>query len=545
MHSSETSLTKLRVNSEVRLQEEVRTEQRKKAVMMLVLHHLVTHGYVETAERLQSEANVSLKKWTVADNVDLISIVQEFENFHQLKFGRVPKIIRALSVGEAPIQTPKSLNPRNPTYDDLARQNPRDDTSIPDSVAKLTRISPSKVVPPIQQRRSSDSQRTNPPPTAEAPNQKYHPSSSIDGIVVSSTTIRSHPTATNHKDNKPASHDETPVDPVGDLYAERLLKPLPGYGNSEFKELASIITRDIFVENPNVKWDDIAGLDVPKRLVREAVVYPIKFPELFTGILSPWQGILLYGPPGTGKTMLAKAIATECRTTFFNISASSIVSKWRGDSEKLVRVLFELARYHAPSTIFLDELESIMSQRSSDNSEHEGSRRMKTELLIQMDGLAKLTSGSQHIFLLAASNLPWELDIAMLRRLEKRILIDLPDEKARRHMFQHHLGPNLRDPSGRLLVDELDYAKSASLTPGYSGSDIKLVCKEAAMRPLRAVFELLEADGGVDSNLPAADLRRRISMEDVLAALSCTKPAASNTSLEQKYRQWQQEYASE
>jgi katanin p60 ATPase-containing subunit A1 len=114
--------------------------------------------------------------------------------------------------------------------------------------------------------------------------------------------------------------------------------------------------------------------------------------------------------------MLAKAVATECNTTFFNISASSLISKWRGDSEKLVRVLFDLARYHAPSTIFLDELESIMGHRS--DNEHEGSKRLKTELLIQLDGLAK---SDDLVFLLAASNLPWDLDMAMLRRLEKRV----------------------------------------------------------------------------------------------------------------------------
>ncbi|CAF4975990.1 unnamed protein product, partial [Rotaria socialis] len=125
---------------------------------------------------------------------------------------------------------------------------------------------------------------------------------------------------------------------------------------------------DIYLHDPSVRWDSIIGLDAAKRTIKEAVVYPIRYPQLFTGILSPWKALLLYGPPGTGKTLLAKAVATECKTTFFNISASTIVSKWRGDSEKLVRVLFELARFHAPSTIFLDELDAIMSQRGGGNA---------------------------------------------------------------------------------------------------------------------------------------------------------------------------------
>lgn len=142
----------------------------------------------------------------------------------------------------------------------------------------------------------------------------------------------------------------------------RVLKGMPDFGDiQELKDLAAYLQRDIIVENPNVKFKEIIGLDDAKRLLKEAVQIPLKYPHFFTGILEPWRGVLLYGPPGTGKTMLAKAVATECGTTFFNISASSVVSKWRGESEKLIRVLFELARHYQPSTIFLDELDSIMS----------------------------------------------------------------------------------------------------------------------------------------------------------------------------------------
>lgn len=212
---------------------------------------------------------------------------------------------------------------------------------------------------------------------------------------------------------KPGAAQE--IESHQEFYENRLLKPLPEYPG-DLKELAITIHRDICQANPGVHFQDIVGLTQAKRLLKEAVLMPLKYPHLFTGLLEPWKGVLLFGPPGTGKTMLAKAVATECRTTFFNISASSIVSKWRGDSEKLVRVLFELSRYYEPSTIFIDEIDSIMSQR--DTGEHEGSRRMKTELLVQLDGLLKSDS---KVFLLAASNLPWDLDAALLRRLEKRV----------------------------------------------------------------------------------------------------------------------------
>ncbi|XP_063432770.1 katanin p60 ATPase-containing subunit A-like 2 isoform X3 [Mytilus trossulus] len=321
---------------------------------------------------------------------------------------------------------------------------------------------------------------------------------------------------------------------------DRILKPLGGYVgyNSEWRELAQSISRDIFVQNIDVKWDDIIGLDHAKRLSKEAVVYPIKYPQLFRGILSPWKGLLLYGPPGTGKTLLAKAIATECHTTFFNISATSIVSKWRGDSEKLVRVLFEMARFYAPSTIFIDELEAIMSQRGSQGgtSEHEGSRRMKTELLVQMDGLAKT---DDLVFLLAASNLPWELDQAMLRRLEKRIIVDLPTLEARKAMFKFHLPSVVMPKEGGLeLLSNVDYDVLAARTEYYSGSDLKLVCKEAAMRPVRKIFDALEKNEPGELHLRLDT----ITTTDVLKAIERTRPSASIN--KEKYTQWQKDYES-
>lgn len=211
------------------------------------------------------------------------------------------------------------------------------------------------------------------------------------------------------------------------------------------------IQNEIINQNPSVRFHNIVGLNEAKRLLKEAVLMPMKYPHFFTGILEPWKGILLFGPPGTGKTMLAKAVATECRTTFFNISASTIVSKWRGDSEKLIKVLFDLARYHQPSTIFVDEIDSILSSRGS--GEHEASRRMKTELLIQLDGLIR--SSGDRVFLLAASNLPWELDMALLRRLEKRILVELPTPEARANMIIANIPP-------KMCESQLDHQAFAS-----------------------------------------------------------------------------------
>jgi len=143
---------------------------------------------------------------------------------------------------------------------------------------------------------------------------------------------------------------------------------------------------EVLDRSPGVGFDDIADLDETKRLLKEAVLLPILMPDFFKGIRRPWKGVCLFGPPGTGKTLLAKAVATEGGTTFFNIKASSLASKWRGESEKMVRILFEMARFYGPSTIFFDEMDAIAGSRGDGGSD--ANRRVLSELLQQMDGVA-------------------------------------------------------------------------------------------------------------------------------------------------------------
>nr|KJB21698.1 hypothetical protein B456_004G009400 [Gossypium raimondii] len=238
-------------------------------------------------------------------------------------------------------------------------------------------------------------------------------------------------------------------------------------------KLRSGLNSAIIREKPNVKWNDVAGLESAKQALQEAVILPVKFPQFFTGKRRPWRAFLLYGPPGTGKSYLAKAVATESDSTFFSISSSDLVSKWMGESEKLVSNLFQMARDSAPSIIFIDEIDSLCGQRGEGN-ESEASRRIKTELLVQMQGVGHT---DQKVLVLAATNTPYALDQAIRRRFDKRIYIPLPDLKARQHMFKVHLGDTPHN------LTESDFENLARLTEGFSGSDVSVCVSEKIRSP--------------------------------------------------------------
>ncbi|KRX79321.1 Vacuolar protein sorting-associated protein 4A, partial [Trichinella sp. T6] len=342
----------------------------------------------------------------------------------------------------------------------------------------------------------------------------------------------------------------------------------------EKKKLQDRLMGAIIMEKPNVSWNDIAGLGGAKEALKEAVILPIKFPHLFTDDAE--DGVLLISdhhsdcihdgitergshgkeyycsPPGTGKSYLAKAVASEANgSTFFSVSSSDLVSKWLGESEKLVKNLFALAREHKPSIIFIDEIDSLCSTRS--DNESESARRIKTEFLVQMQGVSNDNDG---ILVLGATNIPWVLDAAIRRRFEKRIYIPLPDAAARKEIFKLHISNtphSLTDRDFRILGEK---------TEGYSGADISIVVRDALMQPVRKVqtathFKKVSGPSRANPNIVDNDLLTPcspgdphaiamswlnvpsdkllepiVSMNDVLRSLANSKPTVNDIDLE-------------
>ncbi len=297
--------------------------------------------------------------------------------------------------------------------------------------------------------------------------------------------------------------------------------------SDEEQELLDMISGTIVSESPNIRWIEIAGLENCKQSLREAIVLPMIKPELFTGARKPWSGILLFGPPGCGKTLLAKAAATECKATFFSASSADLLSKWLGESEKLISALFKVARLKAPSLIFMDEIDSIATKRG-EGSESGGERRVKTQLLSEIQGLK--TSHKKTLLVLGATNRPWDIDNAMLSRFEKKVYVPLPDLPARAAIFNiHTAGINTA------LIDD-DYIELGVRSEGYSGRDISNVCREVIMLPIR------ELDmGGLLEKSDQEVKVRDINMNDFKKSLKKVKPMTNKSTLQQ-YHDWKDEF---
>ena len=277
----------------------------------------------------------------------------------------------------------------------------------------------------------------------------------------------------------------------------------------------------IITEKPMVKWDEVVGLETAKKAVKEAIVYPVQRPDLFP--LGWPRGILLFGPPGCGKTLLAAAVATEIDGNFYSIDAANIMSKWLGEAEQNVSKLFISARKSAndgkPAIVFVDELDSLMGAHSNEVG---GEIRVKNQFLKEMDGIMD-KGKALHVYVIGATNKPWDLDWAFIRRFQKRILVPLPDHNTRLNMLKHYTG-NLE------VTEDVDLHELARLSEGFSGSDIRDVCQSAQ---LSLIGEFFESGKAMDREAKP----RALTMHDFRNIFDTRKPSVSLDMLS-LYNRW-------
>uniref|UniRef100_A0A8C9DJ78 Spastin n=1 Tax=Prolemur simus TaxID=1328070 RepID=A0A8C9DJ78_PROSS len=349
----------------------------------------------------------------------------------------------------------------------------------------------------------------------------HHRAPSCSGLsMVSGARQGPGPAAATHKGTPKTNRTNKPSTPTT---APRKKKDLKNFRNVD-SNLANLIMNEIVDNGTAVKFDDIAGQELAKQALQEIVILPSLRPELFTGLRAPARGLLLFGPPGNGKTMLAKAVAAESNATFFNISAASLTSKYVGEGEKLVRALFAVARELQPSIIFIDEVDSLLCERRE--GEHDASRRLKTEFLIEFDGVQ--SAGDDRVLVMGATNRPQELDEAVLRRFIKRVYVSLPNEETRLLLLK-----NLLCKQGSPLTQK-ELAQLARMTDGYSGSDLTALAKDAALGPIR------ELKPEQVKNMSASEMRN-IRLSDFTESLKKIKRSVSPQTLE-AYIRWNKDF---
>ncbi|KAG5672950.1 hypothetical protein PVAND_003037 [Polypedilum vanderplanki] len=446
--------------------------ERRRNIIYLIAEYLKEAGLSKTHASLIDESQLS-NEFVICDNVDLETIYMEFCSYYFVKFGKKPRFVKKNDAKLLQPQTPSAVCSSTSTSDiQAARQ------ALAKKRASLKTIS----------------NATTDLETSQC-------------LQISSLS----PTNIHESDEKISIISSPGI----------FMKSMHEFYNShphDWRDVSEVIIKDIVRKNLLVKWDDIIGLDEAKMILRESVVFPMKYPELFNRIQS-WKAVLIHGVPGCGKTLLARALCSELHETFtfFNVSASTLISKWRGESEKLIRVLFELAKYHEPSIIFIDELDSLTSKRCA-LSEHEATKRLKNEFLSLLDGLE--SDESSRVFVLGSTNLPWDIDTAFLRRFERKIHIDVPTMNERQNLIKHFL-----PSSQKWRLDELE--ELAMLSENFTGDDIRVAIKEANMMIIRKKIRSENFSNSIDMDIECHHLKE---------ALKHVKPNPENDI--NKHRQW-------
>ncbi|EDV29991.2 uncharacterized protein Dana_GF19853 [Drosophila ananassae] len=468
---------------------------RRRNILYLMHRYLVENGFYSSAEALKNEGRLS-EEFELCDNIDLDGMYLEYASFFNMKFGKYPKILK-------------------------------------------------KITPKIKVEMAGKPQQTQPQPqqAGKAPGEKEKPTNKMSqpensvanwhisvGAATAAVKLNNDPEAPLQIKKMETPSESAPENPnlnrmVGEIEHGHLGGDDALFSSLDWQSLAELVKTSILREDIKLKWSDVCGNQRAIELIKEAVITPIEYPQLFAHGLKPWRSLLLHGPPGSGKTLLAKALYSETQgqVTFFNITASIMVSKWRGESEKILRVLFHMAAKRAPSVIFFDEIESLTSKRDR-ATDHESSKRFKNELLQLLDGMEHTLKG---VFVLASTNLPWDIDEAFLRRFEKKLLIQLPNPAERSCLIGRLLGTTI-SLNARLLESLV------KISDQFTGDEIRLACKEISMHRVRCATKL---PGGQAAKEPQALIEANVEK-----AFRQVRPLGQK--LLAKHEQWQQENGS-